>query len=717
MPDILKKKFWIIALFFSLSVFSFIPVLFFGYAFWGGDIANQNFPLKWYAKACFAGGEFPLWCPLIFSGHPVYADPGAGFFNPTMLFYMYFPAHKALALVFAFNFFLIHVFSFLLLRALGTSFFSSAAVSTAYTYSNLFVHLVGNIITLDSLVWVPAVFYFLTLSFRERGIPFLIAAGAAQGLQLLTGEAEVVMYTMFGGVLYLLWGRFRLLSILSCVFFVFIALGVGSVQTLPALQLSLLSQRGGHPDPVLLKFLQQQLFTPVHLFFYPSLFLDSAGSFKVSINHPAYMELVLLFLLPFGFSSFKKSVWAFLFVFGLAVGFGNPFVFQLFQQAPFLRMLRLSLKAFMSLTVLSAAVLGAKGLDQVFSSSGLDRPIKKIYAAGLLWYGICLFVSFSFLHKDQSLFVFLSRESFKFVILFSALYFIFKTSSRTLLCLYVGLCFLPGVHPLFRFSTKPSSAQEVLFLTPAKDFPDKPMPVDLTQAALRGRHWDNPVAGEGSGYMGNRGILSGVFTAAGYSTVHLKRMDEIYKRFAGVDENAQKKIKQLFGVKDKGADGLPLIYLVQNARMAGSPGDALSLALDEKTDFGETVVIEGTSAVLRREKKQTEKVHLLSLTPNRMEAQVETSGGFLVFLDSFYPGWEAKDNGKQTKIYRANYLFKSIAMEPGAHHVVFEFKPAAFILGKKLTLFTLIFCLAGVLLYLAMNGVFKGIYYKGANDK
>lgn len=49
---------------------------------------------------------------------------------------------------------------------------------------------------------------------------------------------------------------------------------------------------------------------------------------------------------------------------------------------------------------------------------------------------------------------------------------------------------------------------------------------------------------------------------------------------------------------------------------------------------------------------------------------------FLLFSDSFYPGWQALDNGMPTKIDMADRLLRAVFLQEGTHDVSFEYKPS-----------------------------------------
>ena len=58
--------------------------------------------------------------------------------------------------------------------------------------------------------------------------------------------------------------------------------------------------------------------------------------------------------------------------------------------------------------------------------------------------------------------------------------------------------------------------------------------------------------------------------------------------------------------------------------------------------------------------------------------------------DSYYPGWKAYVDGEEKEILRANYLFRSVLIEPGEHTLRFEYDPLSFKLGLTITLLTIL---------------------------
>jgi hypothetical protein len=68
--------------------------------------------------------------------------------------------------------------------------------------------------------------------------------------------------------------------------------------------------------------------------------------------------------------------------------------------------------------------------------------------------------------------------------------------------------------------------------------------------------------------------------------------------------------------------------------------------------------------------------------------------GVLVLSETFYPAWRAYVDGRPTHIYRANYLFRAVAIPAGAHEVEMRYESTAFQVGVLVSAGTLITLLA-----------------------
>jgi hypothetical protein len=93
-----------------------------------------------------------------------------------------------------------------------------------------------------------------------------------------------------------------------------------------------------------------------------------------------------------------------------------------------------------------------------------------------------------------------------------------------------------------------------------------------------------------------------------------------------------------------------------------------------------------------------EGVRIISYGRQRVEMEARlTSPGFLVFTDTYFPGWKAfvhrREQWIETRAYPADLAFRTIFLPEGTHRVKWVYMPAAFEIG----LWTTITSLAGLL--------------------
>ena len=134
-------------------------------------------------------------------------------------------------------------------------------------------------------------------------------------------------------------------------------------------------------------------------------------------------------------------------------------------------------------------------------------------------------------------------------------------------------------------------------------------------------------------------------------------------------------------------------YLVGAAVPASNYAAALAQALSESFDPRAAVALETVpdqplhaegplrEASARIARETTTTVEIECRTPSR---------AVLVLTDMFYPGWVATVDGRPARIYRANGLFRAVAVERGGHRVVFRYRPVSVRAGMVLSLLTLI---------------------------
>jgi hypothetical protein len=73
--------------------------------------------------------------------------------------------------------------------------------------------------------------------------------------------------------------------------------------------------------------------------------------------------------------------------------------------------------------------------------------------------------------------------------------------------------------------------------------------------------------------------------------------------------------------------------------------------------------------------------------PERVEIEVMAEApGYLVLTDAWYPGWEATVDGVPVPIYRADLLFRAVAVGVGSQRVIFSLRPMSLRVGVGISL-------------------------------
>lgn len=118
--------------------------------------------------------------------------------------------------------------------------------------------------------------------------------------------------------------------------------------------------------------------------------------------------------------------------------------------------------------------------------------------------------------------------------------------------------------------------------------------------------------------------------------------------------------------------------------------DASLRKLDDRSEHAEPRLVDA------RVNELDDSIRVVEYTFNRAVFDVRTSrGGFFNYNDAYATGWQARIDGRETTVYRANHLFKGIVLPPGRHFLEFVYDPVSFRTGLIISLVSV--CMIAVL--------------------
>jgi len=137
---------------------------------------------------------------------------------------------------------------------------------------------------------------------------------------------------------------------------------------------------------------------------------------------------------------------------------------------------------------------------------------------------------------------------------------------------------------------------------------------------------------------------------------------------------------------------LPRLSLVAGHRIVPSPAASLAAVLAPGFAPRSEVILEHAPATLDStgSARGRERVAIVAERPGYIRAEVEApSGGYLVFSESYYPGWRAETGGRAVPLVPADHAVMAVRIGPGRSTVTLRFTtpwlmPSAMIAGLGL---------------------------------
>ena len=711
------------------------------------DVISQMFPFKHLVIDFFKRGDLPLWNPYNFSGNPLLANYQSAVFHPANFLFFIIPEADAWSLMILLQPLLAGLFTYLFCRQLSLSRAASLLSSVAFMFCGFITVWMAYGTMSWALLWLPFVLYLIEKNFQKTTGLNLALISLSLAASFFSGHFQISFYVVLATVAYLFYrltNNWQFKTFLICFLFIILGILLAMIQILPTLELYQLSVRGkvvGISEIIPWRYLVTILAPD----FYgnPVTRNDWFGHYAEWSGFTGVIPLILAFFAFLG--KRRKAIW----FFGiLALG-----ALILTRQTPLLDLILkwkipvLSSSAasrIIGLFSFSIAVLAGFGFDQLkesFNSPKIKLPFLFLFLIIILFLGIWGWLLLIRPFPIEKLiiakrnFILPTIMAFTFVGLLM-FYKLFQEkmknnnkSLKKVKVLVLLLILLLTSFDLLRFAKKwmPFDSRQHLY-------PKLPILEFLTKTVGFNRLF---------GFFGME--VQNYFKIQGfngYDPLYIQRYGELLMaarhgqielpstRGVGLERRAKytERLVNLLGGKyflhalaDKqecwefdfwnypgqfrliyqdeqyevyeNKKALPRAFLAYDYYLEKDPQEIVDKIFNPQTDLKRTLILEenpGLEILKLKAGDKEGKAEIVEYLPNKIKIEVETKKPGLLFLsDNYYPGWKALVDGKETKIYRADYAFRAVMIPIGTHEVEFIYQPESFRKGSQISLLSL----------------------------
>ena len=245
----IKKDIYFIIFFALFVCLVFWDILILKTGFLKGDYLQQFLP--WYRLYAGSLKEFhlPLWIRHIQCGFPLFAEGQIGALYPfNLLFFFFLPFKLAYNYSFLFHFILTGIFTYHLSRKLGADTWGGALSAILLCFGSVYAGCFVNISALKSLTWFPLTLLIYENYLERKEKHLLLWIGLLMGMQLLAGSFQMTFYSIVFSLIYFLCRSMQKNNTISlffkeCIFILPTALLISLPQVLATYQLSQYSNR------------------------------------------------------------------------------------------------------------------------------------------------------------------------------------------------------------------------------------------------------------------------------------------------------------------------------------------------------------------------------------------------------------------------------------------------------------------------------------------
>jgi len=136
-------------------------------------------------------------------------------------------------------------------------------------------------------------------------------------------------------------------------------------------------------------------------------------------------------------------------------------------------------------------------------------------------------------------------------------------------------------------------------------------------------------------------------------------------------------------------DALPRFFLVGAVRRTHDFNESLAEVCSPSFDPANLAIVEGAGELkIQPRLSGLDQVRALEYSADFIELEVNTDApSFLVSSEAWYPGWRARVNGDDARIWITNAAFRGIAVPAGHSRITMKFSPPDLVYGALVSIF------------------------------
>ena len=726
-----------------VMVFFFDP-LFTGKAYYLDDVEAHHYFLRSFQHDMGKAGKLFLWNPYFYSGQPFLADNQNGLFYPVNWLYFFIAPARGIVYFTVIHFFLAGLFSYIFLR--GRKLCSGAALSGAlfYAFSGFMVLQVVHLHFMAAMALIPLILYIADIFIREKTFFNALLLGLAMGIHLLVGTYQYSQLMFFIVFIYLgvnldLKKLFSIENIRLTGFFavsVVFSVALSSVQLFPTYEfLSLSNRLGGVPivdasvgsmgiKEIMMMLIPDYLGNPISPQGYDGDFYYWEICFYIGI-----FPLILTVISPFIASrEHKKTMTAmgFMVVLGLLLGAGKYLpVFGFFHRfVPFFNAARIPSRYLAAIlpAIMFFIAVSTDSLSKIISGEETPDEQKKRWLLPVACFlfavpaiSLLIFPPLSY----GGTVVFLFTGIMGIIVLYLAV----SGKMTTRKSLFQPIVILLMVITTFSFgftwnptvdcSYYPNRTQFLTFLQdktpPVRVYYFPPFELLGTLNLTGTRHVSN-ISGCNSYSL--KDYMAYILYSE-YKQELTPKKNRLYINVANrlPVSNLQSPMIRLLNLTNifeyKGVfpafslsakeveNPYPRAFVCHNFKVMKEREKMLEVMRSGEINLKETLLLEENPDFTPAPEATKEDVKFLAYSPDYIRMLVKTDRPGLLFLSEiYYPGWKAKVNEVDTKILRADYIFRAVPLRSGEQIVELYFDPDSYKLGAMVSVIALAVLLA-----------------------